>query len=70
MPSLWYVNLAYFTGPVRDPDELIGWVEARRVTHIADVCISRLQIVRWQHTGTGMVPIELASFHGGRAVAG
>src|SRR5215469_14568663 len=61
MPGLWYVNLAYFTGPVRDAEELIGWVEARRVMHVADVRVTGLQIVRWQHTATGMVPIVLAS---------
>lgn len=62
IPGFWYVNLAYFTGPVRDAEELIGWVEARRVMHVADVRVSRLQIVRWQYTATGMVPIGLASF--------
>jgi len=62
MPGLWYVNLAYFTGPVRDAEELIGWVEARRVMHVADVRVAGLQIVRWQYTATGMVPIVLAFF--------
>jgi hypothetical protein len=62
IPSLWYVNLAYFTGPVRAAEELIGWVEARRVRHIAHVLVTRLQIVRWHYTATGMVPIGLASF--------
>ena len=61
IPALWYVNLAYFTGPVRDPEELIGWVQARRLMHIVDVRITGLQIARWQHTATGMVPIVLAS---------
>jgi hypothetical protein len=62
IPGLWYVNLAYFTGRVRDGDELIDWVEARRAMHVADVRVTRLQIVRWQYTATGMVPIGLASF--------
>lgn len=62
VPDLWYVNLAYFTGPVRDAEELIAWVEARRATHVVDVLVTDLQIVRWQHTRTGMVPIALASF--------
>jgi hypothetical protein len=61
IPGLWYVNLAYFTGPVRDTEELIGWVEARRVMHVADLRVTRMQIVRWQYTATGMVPIALAS---------
>jgi hypothetical protein len=61
MPGLWYVNLAYFTGPVRDAEELIGWVEARRMMRVADVRVTGLQIVRWQRTSTGMVPIALAS---------
>jgi hypothetical protein len=62
IPGLWYVNLAYFTGPVRATEELIGWVEARRAMHVADVRVTGLQIVRWQYTATGMVPIALASF--------
>jgi hypothetical protein len=53
--------LAYFAGPVRDAEELIGWVEARRVMHVADVRVTRLQVVRWQYTASGMVPIGLAS---------
>lgn len=61
MPDLWYVNLVYFTGPVRDAGELIGWVEARREMQVADVRIANLQIVRWHYTVTGMVPIVLAS---------
>ena len=61
MPALWYVNLAYFTGPIRDAEELIGWVESRRVMPIAELRVTRLQIVRWQHTATGMVPKVLAS---------
>jgi hypothetical protein len=61
IPGLWYMNLAYFTGPVRDAEELIGWVEARRAMHVADVRVTRLQVVRWQHTSSGMVPIGLVS---------
>jgi hypothetical protein len=60
-PELWYVNLVYFTGPVRDAEELIGWVEARREVQLADVRITALQIVRWQYTANGMMPIVLAS---------
>jgi len=63
IPGLWYVNLAYFAGPVHDAEELIGWVEARRMMHVADVRVSGLQIVCWRYTATGMVPIVLASFH-------
>ncbi|HTX85280.1 MAG TPA: hypothetical protein VME44_24105 [Streptosporangiaceae bacterium] len=62
IPGLWYVNLAYFTGPVRDAEELIAWVEARRAMNVADVRVTRMQIVRWQYTTTGMVPFVLASF--------
>jgi hypothetical protein len=61
MPDLWYVNLVYFTGSVRDAGELIGWVEARREMQVADVRITNLHIVRWHYTVTGMVPIVLAS---------
>jgi len=64
IPGLWYLNLAYFTGPVRDADELIGWVESRRTMHVADVRVAGSQIVRWQYTATGMAPIVLASSPG------
>jgi hypothetical protein len=29
--------------------------------HIAELSVTRLQIVRWQHTASGMVPVALAS---------
>jgi hypothetical protein len=61
IPGLWYVNLVYFTGPVHDAQGLIDWVEARRGMRVADVQIARMQIVRWQYTATGMVPIRLAA---------
>ncbi len=61
IPGLWYVNLAYFTGPVHDAQGLIDWVEARRTMRVADLQIARMQIVRWQYTATGMVPIRLAA---------
>lgn len=61
IPGLWYVNLAYFTGPIRDAEQLIGWVEARRKMEVADVRVTRLQIAGWQYTATGMVPTALAA---------
>jgi hypothetical protein len=61
MPDLWYVNLVYFTGPIRDAGELISWVGARREMRVADMRITSLQIVRWHYTVTGMVPVVLAS---------
>jgi hypothetical protein len=62
IPGLWYVNLAYFTGPVHDVEGLIGWVEERRTMHVAELRVTHMQIVRWQYTATGMVPIQLAAF--------
>jgi hypothetical protein len=60
-PEIWYLNLVYFTGPVRDAEELVGWVAARRATEIADALITDMQITRWQHTAAGMRPVVLAS---------
>ena len=61
MPVLWYVNLVYFTGPVRAADELAAWTEARQQVKVTDVQVIEMQIVRWQYTTTGMMPVVLAS---------
>jgi hypothetical protein len=60
-PAIWYFNLVYFTGPVRDADALIEWVMERRETKVADVLVTDIQLVRWRHTSTGMMPAVLAS---------
>ena len=60
-PDIWYFNLVYFTGPVRDAADLIDWVAARRAAALADVLVTDLQIARWRYTGTGMRPVVLAS---------
>jgi hypothetical protein len=60
-PALWYVNLVYFTGPVRAADGLAAWTEARQQLNVTEVRVTQMQIVRWQYTGTGMMPVVLAS---------
>jgi hypothetical protein len=60
-PDLWYVNLVYFTGPVRTPDELVSWVDTRRTMQVVDVRVTEMQIIRWQHAAAGMTPIPLAT---------
>lgn len=60
-PDIWYLNLAYFTGPVSDPDGLVEWVSARRETTVIDVLVEDIQLVRWRHVGDGMAPVVLAS---------
>ncbi|HEV2257620.1 MAG TPA: hypothetical protein VGS06_31185 [Streptosporangiaceae bacterium] len=60
-PALWYVNLVYFTGPVRAAAELAAWTEARQQREVTDVRVTEMQIVRWQYTTTGMMPVALAS---------
>jgi hypothetical protein len=35
--DIWYVNLVYFTGPVRDASALVDWVTARRTTALTEV---------------------------------
>lgn len=60
-PVLWYVNLVYFTGPVHAADELAAWTEARQQMKVTDVRVAEAQIVRWQCTITGMMPVALAS---------
>jgi hypothetical protein len=60
-PDIWYFNLVYFTGPVRDPHSLVEWVAARRETKVTDVLVEDIQLVRWRHIGDGMIPVVLAS---------
>jgi hypothetical protein len=60
-PDLWYVNLVYFTGPVRAPDELVSWTDTRRKMKVVDLRVTEMQIVRWQHAAAGMTPIPLAT---------
>jgi hypothetical protein len=60
-PDIWYLNLVYFTGPVRDAADLIDWVAARRAAAVTDVLVTDIQITRWRYTGAGMRPVVLAS---------
>jgi len=60
-PALWYVNLVYFTGPVHAADDLAAWTQARQQMTVTDVRVAQMQIVRWQYTVTGMMPVALAS---------
>jgi hypothetical protein len=60
-PDIWYANLVYFTGPIRDPRRLVALVAARRQMEITELQVTGIQIVRWDYTATGMVPIVLAA---------
>lgn len=60
-PDVWYVNLVYFTGPVRDPHGLVEWVAARRVAKVTDLLVQDIHLVRWRHIGDGMIPVVPAS---------
>ena len=51
----------YFTGPVRAADDLAAWTEARQQLKVTDVRVTQMQVVRWQYTSTGMMPVVLAS---------
>jgi hypothetical protein len=59
--DIWYVNLVYFTGPVRDAATLVDWVAARRTTAITGLRVDEIQLVRWHYAGNGMVPVPLVS---------
>jgi hypothetical protein len=59
--DIWYVNLVYFTGPVRDASALVDWVAARRTTPIAEVRVTEIQLTRWRYAEGGMVPVPMMS---------
>ncbi len=46
--DIWYVNLVYFTGLVRDPGALVDWVAARRVTAVTGLRVTEIQLARWR----------------------
>lgn len=60
-PGFWYLNLAYFTGPVRRPRHLVDWVAARRSSGLTSITVTDIQLMRWRHSRTGMVPVPLCS---------
>jgi hypothetical protein len=60
-PDFWYLNLAYFTGPVRCPGRLVDWVAARRSAWLTSIAVTEVQLMRWRHTRTGMVPVPLCT---------
>lgn len=60
-PDIWYLNLVYFTGPVRDAHTLTEFIAARRDAYVTDLWVTDIQLVRWHHTSTGMEPAVLTS---------
>ena len=60
-PDIWYLNLVYFTGPVRDARALTKLIAARREAYVTDLRVTDIQLVRWHHTNTGMAPAVLTS---------
>jgi hypothetical protein len=59
--DIWYVNLVYFTGPVRDAVALVDWVAARRTAAITELRVNEIQLARWHYASKGMVPVPMAS---------
>jgi len=59
--DIWYVNLVYFTGPVRDAGALVDWVTARRTATITDLRVTEIQLTRWRYGGDGMLPVPIVS---------
>jgi hypothetical protein len=60
-PDIWYLNLVYFTGPVRDAQALTEWIAARREAYVTNLQVTDIQLVRWHHTNTGMAPEVLTA---------
>lgn len=59
--DIWYVNLVYFTGPVRDAAALVDWVAARRDVAITDLRVTEIQLTRWRYAGDGMAAVPMVS---------
>ncbi len=60
--DIWYVNLVHFTGPVREPEALVDWVESRRTLGLGTVELATLSLVRFelsQDDVPGMRPVAL-----------
>jgi hypothetical protein len=61
LADIWYVNLVYFTGRVRDATALVDWVAARHTTAITGIRVNEIQLTQWRYAGNGMVPVPMVS---------
>jgi hypothetical protein len=59
--DIWYVNLVYFTGPVRDTAALVEWVAAHRDAFLTDLQVTEIRLTRWLYSGDGMEPVPMLS---------
>ncbi len=46
--DLWYATLVHFTGPILDPQRLIGWVAARRTRELGACRLTTAQLINWR----------------------
>lgn len=59
--DLWYVNLIHFAGPVRDPAALVEWAREHRHVDLGTTTADRIDLIRWDFGGAGMIPCQLAA---------
>lgn len=61
----WWMTLLHLAAPVRDPQALVAYVEARRELPLGLLLADRLELVRYEHRlapdGARMVPVTLDS---------
>jgi hypothetical protein len=58
--DIWYANLVHFTGPIADPEGLVGWAADRRRRGFGETKITEIELMRWAYDGRQVVPVELA----------
>jgi hypothetical protein len=59
--AMWYSSILHFAGPVRDPQELVAWVEARHHFAIGAETFTSAALCRWTFNGSAMHPAVVAT---------
>jgi hypothetical protein len=59
--ATWWSTLLHFAAPVPDPEALTDWVDARTRLPAVPLTGDRLEVVRYAHDGSRVVPVPLAT---------
>ena len=53
--DLWYTGLLHFAAPVTQVSALLEWTELRRDLSIGGNRCDRIELIKWNYTGSGLV---------------
>ena len=58
---VWYITLLHYAGPIRRPQELADWVDARRTAVVGAQEFTKMSLCQWSFDGSGMAPEVVAT---------